>query len=79
MNAVTRREIQMIVFLGLLALAAVLMFPIIVLVAQGRRGHAGWNRIRERQRQRRLNPPPEQPIDPNFMFDEPPRRSAADE
>jgi hypothetical protein len=58
----------MIWIIPALAFAFVLLY--FILVGQRKNANAGWQRIRERQRQRKQNPPAEQPIDPNFVFDE---------
>jgi hypothetical protein len=45
---------------------------LIYFLSQGRRHDEAWRSFRQRYRERRTHPRPEQPINPNFQFDQPP-------
>lgn len=60
-------ERSVIVFLAVLALLIVLIY----FWSQGRQREDAWQSFRQRHREGRRHHPPEQPIDPNFQFDQP--------
>ncbi|HEX3146995.1 MAG TPA: hypothetical protein VHR66_02870 [Gemmataceae bacterium] len=55
-----------VVFLSI----AALLIVVIYFVSQKRRGDATWERYRERHRKRQERVVKDEPIDPNFQFDQ---------
>lgn len=51
-----------------LGFAGLAVFLVLFYFLGQRRHDTDWRRFRQRHRERRLHPPPEQPVDPNFQF-----------
>jgi hypothetical protein len=57
----------MIIWLAVIALVVVLIY----LSIQRRQEDAVWLSFRRRRKEKRCQVPPDQPLDPNFQFDQP--------